>query len=144
MKRMAKPPGCGNVVLEDAPIPEPGYGEVRVKAVRSISKLPLQAPNSCWLATHRRTSISIARSLRPRSLAEVHWRHHVDQVVLRTAAAERATCDSTPCAGPARLRLESNGGRRAGGCRNDVHPPAPDRRYSCRIKTRQLPSAKRI
>jgi len=36
MKRMAKPPGRGNVVLEDAPIPEPGYGEVRVKAVRSL------------------------------------------------------------------------------------------------------------
>ncbi len=36
MKRMAKPPGRGNVVLEDAPIPEPGYGQVRVKAVRSL------------------------------------------------------------------------------------------------------------
>ena len=36
MKRMAKPAGRGNVVLEDAPIPEPGYGEVRVKAVRSL------------------------------------------------------------------------------------------------------------
>ena len=36
MKRMAKPPGRGNVVLEDAPIPEPGFGEVRVKAVRSL------------------------------------------------------------------------------------------------------------
>ena len=36
MKRMAKPKGRGNVMLEDAPIPEPGYGEVRVKAVRSL------------------------------------------------------------------------------------------------------------
>ena len=36
MKRMAKPEGRGNVVLEDAPIPEPGPGEVRVKAVRSL------------------------------------------------------------------------------------------------------------
>ena len=36
MKRMAKPAGRGNVVLEDAPIPEPGYGEVRVRAVRSL------------------------------------------------------------------------------------------------------------
>ena len=36
MKRMAKPEGRGNVMLEDAPIPEPGYGEVRVKAVRSL------------------------------------------------------------------------------------------------------------
>ena len=36
MKRMAKPEGRGNVVLEDAPIPEPGYGQVRVKAVRSL------------------------------------------------------------------------------------------------------------
>ena len=36
MKRMAKPAGRGNVVLEDVPIPEPGYGEVRVKAVRSL------------------------------------------------------------------------------------------------------------
>ena len=36
MKRMAKPEGRGNVVLENAPIPEPGYGEVRVKAVRSL------------------------------------------------------------------------------------------------------------
>ena len=36
MKRMAKPAGRGNVMLEDAPIPEPGYGEVRVKAVRSL------------------------------------------------------------------------------------------------------------
>ena len=36
MKRMAKPEGRGNVMLEDAPIPAPGYGEVRVKAVRSL------------------------------------------------------------------------------------------------------------
>ena len=36
MKRMAKPEGRGNVMLEDAPIPEPSYGEVRVKAVRSL------------------------------------------------------------------------------------------------------------
>ena len=36
MKRMAKPPGRGNVVLEDAPIPQPGFGQVRVKAVRSL------------------------------------------------------------------------------------------------------------
>ena len=36
MKRMAKPEGRGNVMLEDAPMPEPGYGEVRVKSVRSL------------------------------------------------------------------------------------------------------------
>jgi len=36
MKRLAKPRGRGNVVIEDAPIPEPGPGEVRVKAVRSL------------------------------------------------------------------------------------------------------------
>jgi L-iditol 2-dehydrogenase len=33
---MAKLEGRGNVVLEDAPIPKPGPGEVRVKAVRSL------------------------------------------------------------------------------------------------------------
>ena len=36
MKRVAKPAGKFNVVLEDAPIPEPGPDEVRVKAVRSL------------------------------------------------------------------------------------------------------------
>ena len=37
MKRMGRSPkGRGNVMLEDAPMPEPGYGEVRVKSVRSL------------------------------------------------------------------------------------------------------------
>ena len=36
MLRFAKPEGKYNVVLEEAPIPEPGPGEVRVKAVRSL------------------------------------------------------------------------------------------------------------
>ena len=36
MKRVAKPEGKFNVVIEDAPMPEPGPGEVRVKAVRSL------------------------------------------------------------------------------------------------------------
>ena len=36
MKRVAKPEGKFNIVIEDVPIPEPGPGEVRVKAVRSL------------------------------------------------------------------------------------------------------------
>lgn len=36
MKRLAKPEGKYNLVLEEAPVPEPGPGEVRVKAVRSL------------------------------------------------------------------------------------------------------------
>ncbi len=36
MKRLAKPEGKYNLVLEEAPVPEPGSGEVRVKAVRSL------------------------------------------------------------------------------------------------------------
>lgn len=36
MKRLAKPEGKYNLILEDAPMPEPGVGEVRVKAVRSL------------------------------------------------------------------------------------------------------------
>lgn len=36
MKRVAKPEGKFNVIIEDAPMPEPGPGEVRVKAVRSL------------------------------------------------------------------------------------------------------------
>ena len=36
MKRVAKPEGKFNVVIEEAPMPEPGPGEVRVKAVRSL------------------------------------------------------------------------------------------------------------
>ncbi len=36
MKRLAKPEGRYNLVVEDAPIPEPDKGEVRVRAVRSL------------------------------------------------------------------------------------------------------------
>ena len=36
MKRLAKPDGKYNLVLEEVPIPEPGADEVRVKAVRSL------------------------------------------------------------------------------------------------------------
>ena len=36
MKRLAKPEGKYNLVIEEAPVPEPGPGEVRVKAVRSL------------------------------------------------------------------------------------------------------------
>ena len=36
MKRVAKKEGKFNVLIEDAPIPEPGPGEVRIKAVRSL------------------------------------------------------------------------------------------------------------
>lgn len=36
MKRVAKPEGKFNVIVEDAPMPEPGPSEVRVKAVRSL------------------------------------------------------------------------------------------------------------
>ncbi|MBT5875464.1 MAG: zinc-binding dehydrogenase [Candidatus Latescibacteria bacterium] len=36
MLRFAKPEGKYNLILEEAPIPEPGPGEVRVKAVRSL------------------------------------------------------------------------------------------------------------
>ena len=36
MKRLAKPEGKYNLVLEEVPVPEPGPGEVRVKAVRSL------------------------------------------------------------------------------------------------------------
>ncbi len=36
MLRFAKPEGKYNLVLEETPIPEPGPGEVRVKAVRSL------------------------------------------------------------------------------------------------------------
>lgn len=36
MKRLAKPEGKYNLILEDAPMPEPGPGEVRIKAVRSL------------------------------------------------------------------------------------------------------------
>ncbi|MEE2709235.1 MAG: zinc-binding dehydrogenase [Gemmatimonadota bacterium] len=36
MLRFAKPEGKYNLVLEETPIPEPGSGEVRVKAVRSL------------------------------------------------------------------------------------------------------------
>ncbi|MEE3263298.1 MAG: zinc-binding dehydrogenase [Candidatus Latescibacterota bacterium] len=36
MKRLAKPEGRYNLVVEDAPIPEPAAGEVRLKAVRSL------------------------------------------------------------------------------------------------------------
>jgi len=36
MKRLAKPEGKYNLVIEDAPIPEPAAGEVRVRAVRSL------------------------------------------------------------------------------------------------------------
>lgn len=36
MKRVAKPEGRFNLILEEAPVPEPGPGEVRVRAVRSL------------------------------------------------------------------------------------------------------------
>jgi L-iditol 2-dehydrogenase len=36
MKHVAKKEGKFNVLIEDAPIPEPGPGEVRIKAVRSL------------------------------------------------------------------------------------------------------------
>ncbi|HJP33553.1 MAG TPA: alcohol dehydrogenase catalytic domain-containing protein, partial [Candidatus Latescibacteria bacterium] len=36
MKRLAKPEGKYNLVLEEAPMPEPAPGEVRIKAVRSL------------------------------------------------------------------------------------------------------------
>ncbi len=36
MKRVAKPEGKFNIVIEEAAMPEPGPGEVRVKAVRSL------------------------------------------------------------------------------------------------------------
>ncbi len=36
MKRLAKPEGKYQLVVEEAPVPEPGPGEVRVKAVRSL------------------------------------------------------------------------------------------------------------
>ena len=36
MKRVAKPAGKFNIVLEEAPIPEPGPDEVRIKAVRTL------------------------------------------------------------------------------------------------------------
>ena len=36
MKRVAKPAGRFNVVIEEAPIPQPGVDEVRVRAVRSL------------------------------------------------------------------------------------------------------------
>ena len=36
MKRVAKPEGRFNLVLEEVPLPEPGPHEVRVRAVRSL------------------------------------------------------------------------------------------------------------
>ena len=36
MKRVAKPEGKFNIVIEEVAMPEPGPGEVRVKAVRSL------------------------------------------------------------------------------------------------------------
>lgn len=36
MKRVAKPEGQFNIIIEDAPMPEPRVGEVRIKAVRSL------------------------------------------------------------------------------------------------------------
>lgn len=36
MKRLAKPEGRYNLVVEEAPMPEPGPGEVRIEAVRSL------------------------------------------------------------------------------------------------------------
>lgn len=36
MKRVCKPEGKFNIVIEEVPTPEPGHGEVRVKAVRSL------------------------------------------------------------------------------------------------------------
>ena len=36
MKRLSKPEGKYNLVLEEAPMPEPASGEVRIKAVRSL------------------------------------------------------------------------------------------------------------
>ena len=36
MKRLAKPEGKYNLILEEVPIPEPAANEVRVKAVRSL------------------------------------------------------------------------------------------------------------
>jgi len=36
MKRVVKPEGKFNVVIEEAAMPEPGPGEIRVKAVRSL------------------------------------------------------------------------------------------------------------
>ena len=36
MRRLAKPAGRYNLVLEEVPVPEPGPTEVRVKAVRSL------------------------------------------------------------------------------------------------------------
>ncbi len=36
MRRLAKPEGKYNLIVEDAPMPEPGHGEVRIKAVRSL------------------------------------------------------------------------------------------------------------
>ncbi|MBT3342532.1 MAG: zinc-binding dehydrogenase [Gemmatimonadetes bacterium] len=36
MKRLAKPEGRYNLILEDAPMPEPDAGEVRIRAVRSL------------------------------------------------------------------------------------------------------------
>ena len=36
MKRLAKPEGKYNLILEEVPVPEPGANQVRVKAVRSL------------------------------------------------------------------------------------------------------------
>ena len=36
MQRVIKPAGQFNIQLEDVPVPEPGPGEVRIKAVRSL------------------------------------------------------------------------------------------------------------
>ena len=36
MKRVAKPEGKFNIVIEEAAMPEPSPGEVRIKAVRSL------------------------------------------------------------------------------------------------------------
>ena len=36
MQRVIKPTGQFNIQLEDVPVPEPGPGEVRIKAVRSL------------------------------------------------------------------------------------------------------------
>lgn len=66
-----KSTGRGNVVLEDALIPEPGDGEVRVKAVRSLIRLGAHNRHDADLCTiHRVPNVrTFALNLRHGSLA---------------------------------------------------------------------------